>query len=371
MPTVADDAVAPARTPRSTDPGHRMNPRPDVYAVVLAGGLGSRLAPLTDNTPKPLLPVAGEPVVVHQLRWLAAAGVTRVVLTTSYRAEQFEPALGDGSAYGVQLDYCHEDQPLGTGGALAAAADRLAPAPGDALLVLNGDQLTGHDVRRQLFLFDEARSERGCVVSIHARPVDDARAYGLLSVDGHDQVVGFEEKPTELVAGIVNAGTYVLDPACLQEVPRGEPVSFERDVMPGLLRDGAVVTAYVQDAYSIDVGTPATLVAASRDAVLRHGPALIDPGATVDPTAAVVGGSWVGPGAQVGAAAVVDGSIVMTGAEVGAGVVVQQSVIGQRARVEGPIILQDNAIGDEAVVEAGHGPEPGDSVPTGVTLPRP
>ncbi|MBO1754059.1 NDP-sugar synthase [Allobranchiibius sp. CTAmp26] len=342
-------------------------------AVVLAGGLGTRLAPLTDNTPKPLLPVAGEPVVAHQLRWLAAAGVTRVVLTTSYRAEQFAPTLGDGSAYGVHLTYCHEEHPLGTGGALVAAVDRLAPAPGETLLVLNGDQLTGHDVRRQLFLFQDARSAQGCVASIHARPVDDARAYGLLSLDAHDRVLAFEEKPLgpDPVAGIVNAGTYVLDPACLRDVPRGEVVSFERDVMPALLRNGAMVTAYVQDAYGVDVGTPETLVAASRDAVLRSGPALIDPGASVDPTASVLGGSYVGPGAQIGAAAVVDGSIVMADAHVGAGVVVQQSVVGQRAQVESPIILQDNVIGDDALVEAGHGPEPGERVPTGVVLPRP
>lgn len=342
------------------------------YAVVLAGGLGTRLKPLTDNTPKPLLPVAGEPVVAHQLRWLAAAGINRVVLTTSYRAEQFQPALGDGSAYGVRLTYCHEEQPLGTGGALVAAVDRLAPAAGDAVLVLNGDQLTGHDVRRQLSLFEEARTGRGCVASIHARPVEDARAYGLLSVDAHKRVVAFEEKPVgpEPVAGIVNSGTYVLDHACLRDVPRGESVSFERDVMPALLRDGRVVVAYVEDAYSVDVGTPATLVAASRDAVLRDGPALIDSSATVNPTASVLGGSYVGPGAQIGAGAVVDGSIVMAGAHVGAGVVVQESVIGQRASVDGPLMLQDNVIGDDAVVEAGHGPEPGERVPAGGVLPQ-
>ena len=343
----------------------------DVYAVILAGGLGTRLAPLTDHTPKPLLPVAGEPVVAHQLRWLAAAGVTRVVLTTSYRAEQFAPALGDGSAYGVRLTYCQEDQPLGTGGALAAAADLLATRPGDTLLVLNGDQLTDHDVGQQLSRFRRARSNCGCVASIHARPVDDARGFGLLSLDEEDRVVGFEEKPAEPVAGIVNAGTYVLDAACLRDVPRDRAVSFEREVVPGLLRDGAVVTAYIQDAYSIDVGTPATLVAASREAVLRCGPAMIDPEARVDPAASVFGGSYIGPGTDVGAGAVIDGSIVMAGARIGAGVVVERSVIGRRASVESPVTLQDNVIGDDALVEAGRGPEPGERVPTGSIVPRP
>lgn len=341
-----------------------------LHAVILAGGRGARLAPLTDRTPKPLLPVAGRPVVVHQLSMLAALGISRVVLTTSYRAEQFRSALGDGSAWGVQLDYCHEREPLGTGGALAAAADRLGVGAEDALLILNGDQLSTHDIQAQLRAFESARTRLRAVGTLHAKRVPDARAYGLIDIGADDRIVGFREKPREFLAGIVNAGTYVLDPQCLDGVPRDRAVSFEREVVPGLLDSGATLTAYVEDAYSIDVGTPSTLVDASRDAVLRGGiEALIDPSATVDTSASVTGGSYVGAGAAIGANTVIDASIVMADARIGAEVVARRCAIGRGAQITGPTTLQDVTIGDDAVVGAGYRPQPGERIPTAAALP--
>lgn len=340
-----------------------------LHAVILAGGRGTRLAPLTDRTPKPLLPVAGRPVVAHQLSRLTSLGISRVLLTTSYLAEQFRTTLGDGSSWGVQLDYCHEDEPLGTAGALAAAVDQLGALAGDTLLVLNGDQLSAHDVGAQLGAFESARSRRGSVGTLHAKRVPDARAYGLLDVGLEGRILGFREKPREMVAGLVNAGTYVLDPRCLDSVPRDRAVSFEREVVPGLLLDQATLTAYVEDAYSIDVGTPASLVAASRDAVLRDGDALIDPSASVDATASVSGGSYVGAGARIGANAVIEASIVMSGAGLGADVVVRDCAIGAGALVEGPTTLQGVVVGDDAVLGMGYRPRPGDRIPTAVVLP--
>lgn len=340
-----------------------------LHAVILAGGRGTRLAPLTDRTPKPLLPVAGLPVVVHQLKTLAALGVSRVLLTTSYRAQQFRNVLGTGGACGLELDYCHEDAPLGTGGALAAAVDRLAPATGDVLLILNGDQLSAHDVAAQLRAFAAARSRLGAVGTLHAKPVADARAYGLIEVGAGGRITAFREKPEELVGGIVNAGTYLLDPSCLDGVSRRQPVSFEREVVPALLRAGGVLTAYVEDAYSIDIGTPATLITASRDAVLRHGTAMIEPSAAVDPSARIHGGSYVGPGAVIAADCDVRASIVMAGAHLGAGVAADSCAFGLGARVDGPATLQDFVLGHDAVVGAGYRPQPGERVPTAALLP--
>lgn len=340
-----------------------------LHAVILAGGRGTRLTPLTDRTPKPLLPVAGSPVVVHQLSMLAALGISRVVLTTSYRAEQFRSALGDGSAWDIQLDYCRETEPLGTGGALAAAVDHVGVGAGDALLVLNGDQLSAHDIQAQLRAFESARTRLRAVATLHAKRVTDARAYGLIDVGRDARILGFREKPRDLVAGTVNAGTYVLDPQCLNDVPRGREVSFEREVVPGLLDSGATLTAYIDDAYGIDVGTPYSLVAASRDVVLRNGVALIDPSATVDPSASVHGGSYVGPAVFIGANAVIEASIVMAGAHIGDGVAARRCAIGRGARVEGPIVLQDIVIGDDAVVGPGYQPQPGERIPTAAVLP--
>lgn len=340
-----------------------------LLAVILAGGRGTRLAPLTDRTPKPLRPVAGKPVVVHQLSTLAGLGISRALLATSYRAEQFRSTLGDGSAWGVRLDYCREDEPLGTAGALAAAVDRLGAGTGDTLLVFNGDQLSAHDVGAQLLAFETARARLGSIGTLHAKRVPDARAYGLIAVGIEGRILGFREKPRELVAGIVNAGTYVLDPRCLDGVPRDRAMSFEREVVPGLLDSGATLTAYIEDAYSIDVGTPASLVAASRDAVLRNGDALIDPSATVVASASVTGGSYVGPGASIGRNAVVAASIVMAGAHIGADVVADSCAIGLGARIEGPATMQGVVIGEDAVVGAGYRPLPGERIPTAAVLP--
>ncbi|MDQ2852503.1 MAG: NDP-sugar synthase [Actinomycetota bacterium] len=339
-----------------------------LHAVILAGGRGTRLAPLTDRTPKPLLPVAGLPVVAHQLVMLAALDVSRVLLTTSYRAQQFRDVLGTGGAWGLELDYCREDAPLGTGGALAAAVDRLAPANGDVLLVLNGDQLSAHDVAAQLNAFAAVRSRLGAVGTLHAKPVADARAYGLIEVGAAGRITAFREKPEELVGGIVNAGTYLLDPSCLDGVSRRQPVSFERDVIPALLRAGGVLTAYVEDAYSMDIGTPATLIAASRDAVLRHGPAIIDPAASVDPSARVRDGSYVGPGAVIAANCDVRGTIVMARARLDAGVLADSCAFGPGAQVDGPASLHDVVLGAHAYVGAGHPLRPGARVPTAAIL---
>lgn len=323
-----------------------------VHAVILAGGRGTRLLPLTARHPKPLLPVAGVPVVVHQLRRLRAHGIGDVVVAVSHHGGQFEQVLGDGAVHGVRLRYAAEREPLGTGGGLANAARLLDPDPDDVIVVLNGDQLIEHDLRAQLEDFEVRRRQVGAIGSVHARSVPDARAFGLLRLDEDSRIIAFREKPAQRVPGTVNAGTYVLDPQAISAIRPGAAASLEHDVFPNLIADGRRVVAHVDQRCGADIGTPRSLVRASADLVLRrHGAALISADARVHPRAQLVGGSFVAAGAGVGAGAVVAGSMVLPGARVGAGAVLNGSILGPGATVGAGSRLDEAVIGDDAVVE--------------------
>ncbi len=334
-----------------------------VEAVIVAGGFGTRMLPLTERRPKHLLEVGGVPFLEHQISRLAEAGVEHVVLATSYRAELFEPVLGDGSRWGVRLSYVQEEEPLGTGGAIRNVAGVLGDDPEGAVVILNGDVLSGHDLHAQLLDFETPRGGRPVDVSLHLVTVDDARAFGCVPTDADGRVTAFTEKSEHPVSNQVNAGCYVFRRRVVDRIPAGRVVSVERETFPGLVADGALVVGYVENAYWRDVGNPAALVASSRDLVrgLAHSPAfdrepgeaLVQEGALVDATAKVSGGSSVLAGARVGAGAEVTGSVVMAGALVGAGAVVVDSVLGPDAVVGAGCRLDRVAVGDEAVVGDG------------------
>jgi mannose-1-phosphate guanylyltransferase len=277
---------------------------------------------LSADRPKHLLEVAGEPLVVHQLRWLAAHGVVDVVLATSHLADRFEPVLGDGGRWGVRLRYSTEPCPEGTAGGLRRAARALETLPAH-LVVVNGDLLTGHDLTRQLAL---ALDRPDAEAVLHVRTVPDARPFGCVVADHDGRVSAFLEKSPDPPGREVNAGTYLLSRSVVESIPDGV-TSLETDVLPGLVAAGCVL-AYREQALWEDVGTPAALVRASRGLVLGSGrDAHIDPTARVDGTALVTGGSAVGPAAVIGAGARVLGSVVMSGAVVGAGADVEDSVV--------------------------------------------
>ncbi len=344
-----------------------------VEAVIVAGGFGTRLLPLTTHRPKHLLEVGGVPFLEHQISRLAAAGVEHVVLATSYRADLFEPVLGDGSRWGIRLDYVQEEEPLGTGGAIRNVADVLGDDPEGAVVILNGDVLSGHDLGAQLADFETPRDGRPVDVSLHLVEVDDARAFGCVPTDGDGRVTGFHEKSEQPVSRQVNAGCYVFRRRVVDLIPAGRVVSVERETFPDLVEDKALVVGYVENAYWRDVGTPAALVAASCDLVLGVAPspaklpcgdgsALVAPSAEVDPSARVGGGSVVAPDARVSSDAVVQGSVVMAGAVVGAGAQVVDSVVGPGAQVAGGVRLDGVTIGDRAQVGADAVVEPGTRV---------
>jgi mannose-1-phosphate guanylyltransferase len=353
--------------------------QPPVEAVIVAGGFGTRLLPLTERRPKHLLEVGGVPFLEHQVSRLAAAGVGHVVLATSYRADLFAPVLGDGSRWGVRLDYVQEQEPLGTAGAIRNVAGALGDDPEGAVVILNGDVLSGHDLAAQLSDFETLRDGRPVDVSLHLVEVEDARAFGCVPTDSSGRVTGFTEKSDQPVTNQVNAGCYVFRRRVVDLIPTGRVVSVERETFPGLVEDGALVVGYVENAYWRDVGTPAALVAASRDLVLGDAPspavpaegrgADVDPSAEVAPTARVTDGSVVLAGATVGADARIEGSVLMTGSVVGAGAEVVASVLGPGAWLADGVRLEDVTVGDGARIEAGATVAPGTRVGCGAVVP--
>ncbi|MFE3830017.1 sugar phosphate nucleotidyltransferase [Streptomyces sp. NPDC059092] len=330
-------------------------------AILLVGGKGTRLRPLTARTPKPMVPAAGVPFLTHQLARARAAGVEHVVLATSYLAEVFEPYFGDGSSLGLSLEYVTERDPLGTGGALRNVASRLRSGPDEPVLIFNGDILTGLDIRALV----ATHTASGADVSLHLTRVADPRAFGLVPTDADGRVTAFLEKPQtpeEIVTDQINAGAYVFRRSVIDAIPAGRPVSVERETFPGLLAAGAHLQGMVDSTYWLDLGTPQAFVRGSADLVLGRAPSpavpgrcgerLVLPTASVAADAKLTAGTVVAEGATIGAGARVTGSAVLAGAVVGPGAVVTDSLIGEGARVGARAVLSGVVVGDGAVVGA-------------------
>ncbi|MEJ7743341.1 MAG: nucleotidyltransferase family protein [Nocardioidaceae bacterium] len=218
------------------------------------------------DAPPAKAPVArrGIPFVVHLVAKLSAAGVKRVLLATSYHADQFEPVLGNGNTWDVELIYVREAEPLGTGGAIRNAAALLTSGSGEPVVVLNGDILSGHSLSDQLTHHRDQDAE----VTLHLVEVDDARAFGSVPTSFDGSVTGFVEKSSDPVSRHINAGCYIFDRSIIDDIPAGEVVSVERETFPGLLAKGRRVMGHVEAAYWRDVGTPSALREASVDLVL-------------------------------------------------------------------------------------------------------
>ncbi|WP_326722683.1 MULTISPECIES: NDP-sugar synthase [unclassified Streptomyces] len=326
-------------------------------AILLVGGRGTRLRPLTVHTPKPMVPAAGVPFLTHQLARAKAAGVERIVLATSYLAEVFEPYFGDGSSLGLHLEYVTEEEPLGTGGAIRNVASRLHSGPDAPVLVFNGDILTGLDIPALV----RTHETTGADVSLHLTRVEDPRAFGLVPTDATGRVTAFLEKPQtpeEIVTDQINAGAYVFRRSVIDTIPTGRPVSVERETFPDLLATGAHLQGMVDSTYWLDLGTPQAFVRGSADLVLGRAPSpavpgrcgdrLVLPTATVAPDAKLTGGTVVGEGAHIGEGARITGSAILPGAVIEPGAVITDSLIGARARIGERSILEGAVIGDGA-----------------------
>ena len=343
-----------------------------VDAIVLVGGQGTRLRPLTLSAPKPMLPTAGLPFLTHLLSRIADAGIEHVVLGTSYKAGVFEAEFGDGSKLGLQIDYVVEDEPLGTGGGIANVADKLRH---DTVLVFNGDVLSGADLGALLSTHENNSAD----VTLHLVRVGDPRAFGCVPTDSEGVVTAFLEKTQDPPTDQINAGCYVFKRDVIDQIPKGRALSVEREVFPQLLSDGLKVCGYVDATYWRDMGTPDDFVRGSADLVRgiapspalggHRGEELVHDGAAVAPGALLIGGTVVGRGAEIGAGARLDGAVIFDGVRVGAGAVIERSIIGFGARIGPRALIRDGVIGDGADIGARCELLRGARVWPGVTIP--
>jgi NDP-sugar pyrophosphorylase family protein len=335
-----------------------------VKAVILAGGEGTRLRPLTLGVPKPVVPVVDRPFLVHQIEMLREAGIREIVFSLGYRPDRIRETFGDGAAYGVGIEYAVEESPLGTGGAVKHAEPRL-----DArTVVLNGDVLTDVDLGSVI----REHAARGCAATLLLAPVSNPAAYGLVEVGPEDRVTRFVEKPSpdQITTDTINAGIYVLETATLELIPPAVRHSIERGFFPALLARGDRVGAHVHRGYWIDIGTPEKYsevhrdVLASRFAVDLRGRVerggWIHPEAEVDPGAELAGPFYVGPGTRVAAGARLgpDASlgpdvVVETDATVRDSVLWSRCHVAAGAHVEGALLAEGVRIGERASVRPG------------------
>ncbi|MFB3739042.1 MAG: sugar phosphate nucleotidyltransferase [Candidatus Velamenicoccus archaeovorus] len=321
-------------------------------AIVLVGGEGTRLRPITETIPKPLVPLMDRPSLDHVLDHLARHGVHEVILSSSYLESTFH-AFIEGRHGDPAITWITEEAPLGTGGAVVSALGAVDDEP---VLALNGDILTDLDLTAML----ASHRERGAAATIALHHVEDARPFGLVPTEPDGRVRGFLEKPAELVPGDVNAGTYVLEPRILREWPSGTVLSIEREIFPALIASGRPVFGFLSDAYWLDLGTPEQYLQAHFD--ILEGRVGFEPpypapyvadGAEVDLRAHL--GRWVvvGAGASVAADAQVDDSVLHAGASVGAGARVVGSILGPRSAVGPGATVVDSALAEGASVAPG------------------
>lgn len=358
-------------------------------AVILVGGQGSRLRPITYHIPKALVPLRNQPFMGYMVDFLRRGGLDGAVLSLGYLPDPIQTYFsGRDELDGFSLDYAVEDRPLGTAGGLKNAEGFLDGRP---LVVVNGDVLSGLDLTELI----EAHQDSGAKATITLTSVEDPTAYGLVEVDSDMQVHRFLEKPAydEVTTNLVNAGIYVLEPEVLEMIPPDQEVSIEREVFPELQARGEL-RAHVSSAYWRDVGTPRSYLMASHDVlsgavgaepgfeylqvddstrrekgVKLLPPLSIAPDCVFEAGATIGGRSSLGHGCKVGRGATVEGSVVLDGAEIEPGAVVRGCIIGPEARVgQGAIVRGLTVLGAQAVIGEGNVLDQGLRVNPGVVL---
>jgi NDP-sugar pyrophosphorylase family protein len=341
-------------------------------AILLAGGKGTRLRPLTVHTPKPIVPIMNRPFLYYQIDLLKQVPeIDEVILSLNYQPRRIEEVFGEGDDLGVRLRYVVEPMPLGTAGAVRYAGDSLQ----ESVLVFNGDVLTQVDLAAVLRLHRERKAKATIVLT----PVENPRAYGLVETDGDGSVRRFLEKPgeDEITCNTINAGIYVLEPDTFDRIPKDTAWSIERSFFPSLIERGETFVAYIYDGYWIDIGTPAKYLQVHRDIMdgryqappfnghLRtwvspqarvdagaelHDPCFVDEGAVVKNGARVLPYSVIGRQTHVENGAVIDGSIIWPNGWIGPEAVLRGSIfgrschVGRNAMVESAVVLGDKTV---------------------------
>lgn len=343
-------------------------------AILLAGGKGTRLRPLTVHTPKPIVPIFNRPFLHYQIDQLRQVpDVDEVILSLNYQPRRIEEVFGEGEGLGLRVRYVVEPMPLGTGGAIRYAGDQLT----DSVIVFNGDVLSQVDVNAVLALHRERKAKATIVLT----PVENPRAYGLVETDARGNIQRFLEKPgdNEITCNTINAGIYILEPDTFERIPKDTAWSIERSFFPSLIERGETFVAYIDHGYWIDIGTPAKYLEVHRDimdaryaappfaglapgapwvapdvkeeeGVEIQGPCFIDEGVVLKAGARVLPYSVIGRQTHVEEGAVIDGSIIWPNGWIGREATVRGSILGRNCHVgrntvvESPVVLGDKTV---------------------------
>jgi len=345
-----------------------------VKAVILVGGKGTRLRPITYLNPKPMLPLVNRPFMYNFIHWLKSHGIEDIIFSMGYLPSIFKEYFGDGSRFGVNITYVVEDRPLGTCGAVKNTEKHLG---GGAFMVFNGDILTSLNLTDMARYHQQKKSD----ITISLTPVEDPTAYGLVPTDKQGRVTKFLEKPSEeeITTNLINAGTYIIEPRVMELAPRGENYSFERGLFPKALSQGYRIYGYRSDDYWLDVGTPEKYLAAHHDILdkkvdfsfpyqehkqgiyiadkvkyddsnFASSPVVIGRGTILEHGAKILPLTVIGDNCYISSGAEISGSVLFNNCRVGKGTVIKNSIlsknvkIDENVRVEGLSLVGDNSI---------------------------
>jgi NDP-sugar pyrophosphorylase family protein len=305
-----------------------------MQGLILAGGKGTRLRPLTINTPKPIVPVANSPFLLYQVDLMRSGGIEDIILSLSYQPRKIEDLLKDGTDYGVRIRYAVEASPLGTGGAFKNAEQHID----STTVVFNGDVMTSIDLSAVMAI----HRERKAVATIVLTPVDNPSAYGLVETNAEGWVQRFVEKPgpNEINGNTINAGIYLLEPSVLKYMPKGEAYSFERGLFPTLLENKEPVLSYILNDYWIDIGTPKKYLEVHYDILAKRfksdrvAPNLLDRNS-------------LAPGTVVDNKSIIDADV-----KIGAGVRIENSVVGRNCKIDEGAQIMDSVVWSGNTIDA-------------------
>lgn len=343
-------------------------------AVILAGGQGTRLRPVTCLNPKPMLPLMNRPFMYSFVSWLKTHGLTDIIFSTCYLPEIFNDYFDDGKKFGLELTYITERSPLGTCGAVKNVKGHLGR---ESFMVFNGDILTSLDLTEM----KKFHREKGADITISLTPVEDPTAYGLVPIDDNSRVKEFLEKPgmDQVVTNLINAGTYVIEPHMLELAPEGEKYSFERGLFPQALEKGYKIYGYVSNAYWLDVGTPEKYLAAHHDIALgkikyqypypelrdeiflgkdikysdksfESGPVVIGDGTVIEPGASILPLTVIGNNCRISTGSRISGAVIFDNCTIGRNCHITDSIIshnvmtGENVGISGLSVIGDNTV---------------------------
>ncbi|MFH1662660.1 MAG: NDP-sugar synthase [Chloroflexota bacterium] len=353
-------------------------------AVILVGGLGTRLRPLSINTPKSMMPVVNIPFIEYVIRRLSRHNIKHVVLAISHLAQPIKDYLSDGSRFGVSINYTVEEAALGTAGAVKNAEQYLDD---EAFAVLNGDIFTDLDISAMVAL----HTRRKAKITIALTPVEDPTIYGLVETDGKDRIIRFLEKPSreQVTTNMINAGTYIMEADVLNSIPAQTNFSFEHQVFPPLLEKDEPIYAFPSSCYWMDIGTPEKYHQLNRDLLIGKsnqfnftantrvsigensnihkaaeitGPAVIGNNCTIGQKAKLNGAVVIGSGSAIGDSAIVEDSVIWHNVEIEQGAIVKRSIIADNCRIGAESTIADAVISGNVTTATGYNLKPGSNI---------